>query len=70
MESCGDITNKYTSDVVLNQQAMVTHRGGMVDCLSGGPVARKPIAVQDAGAYGGSEGQAHGGLPCSIRHCI
>jgi hypothetical protein len=28
------------------------------------------MVVQDAGAYGGSGGQAHGGLPCSTRHCI
>jgi hypothetical protein len=42
----------------------------MADCLPGGPVAGKLMAVQDAGAYGGSEGQAHGGLPCSTRYCI
>jgi hypothetical protein len=28
------------------------------------------MAVQDAGAYGGSGRQAHGGLPCSTRHHI
>jgi hypothetical protein len=50
------------SDVVLNQQARVVHGGGMADCLPGGPVAGKPMAVQDAGAYGG--------LPCSTQHCI
>jgi hypothetical protein len=27
----------------------------MADCLPGGPVARKPMIVQYAGAYGGSE---------------
>jgi hypothetical protein len=26
----------------------------MVDCLPGGPVAGKPMVVQDIGAYGGS----------------
>jgi hypothetical protein len=34
----GDIPNRYTSDVVLNQQARVAHQGGMADCLPGGPV--------------------------------
>jgi hypothetical protein len=52
--SVGDIQNRYTSDVVLNQQARVPHGGGMADCLPGGPVAGKPMAVQDAGAYGGT----------------
>jgi hypothetical protein len=28
------------------------------------------MAVHEAGAYGGSGGQAYGGLPCSTRHCI
>jgi hypothetical protein len=28
------------------------------------------MALQDAGSYGGSGRQAHGGLPCSTRHCI
>jgi hypothetical protein len=37
-----------TSDVVLYQQARVAHGGGMAYCLPGGPVARKPMAVQDA----------------------
>jgi hypothetical protein len=27
----GDIPNRYTSDVVLNQQARVAHQGGMAD---------------------------------------
>jgi hypothetical protein len=51
----GDIPNRYTSDVVLNQQARVAHQGGMADCLPGGPVARETMAVLDAGAHGGSE---------------
>jgi hypothetical protein len=38
----GDIPNRYTSDVVLNQQARVAHRGGMADSLPGGPVAESP----------------------------
>jgi hypothetical protein len=50
----GDIPNGYTSDVVLNQQARVAHQDGMADCLSGGPVAGKIMAVLDAGAHGGS----------------
>jgi hypothetical protein len=51
----GDIPNRYTSDVVLTQQARVAHGGGMADSLPGGLFARKPMAVQeDAGAYGGS----------------
>jgi hypothetical protein len=50
----GDIPNGYTSDVVLNQQARVAHQGGMADCLPGGPVAGKTMAVLDAGAYCGS----------------
>jgi hypothetical protein len=51
----GDIPNGYTSDVVLNQQVRVAHGGGMADCLPGGPVAGKLMAVQDTGAYGGSK---------------
>jgi hypothetical protein len=50
----GDIPNRYTSDVVLNQQARVALGAGMADCLPGGPVAGKPMAVQYAGACGGS----------------
>jgi hypothetical protein len=50
-----------TSDVVLNQQARVAHGGGMADCLPGGPVAGKPMAVLDAGAYGGSGGKSMAG---------
>jgi hypothetical protein len=52
--SVGDIPNRYTSDVVLNQQARVAHQGwygGFV--IPGGPVAEAHTAVQDAGAYGG-----------------
>jgi hypothetical protein len=44
----GDIPNGYTSDSVLNQQARVAHQGGMADCLPGGPVAKKTMAVLDA----------------------
>jgi hypothetical protein len=50
----GDIPNRYTSDVVLNQQARVAHQGwygGFV--IPGGPVAEAHTAVHDAGAYGG-----------------
>jgi hypothetical protein len=50
----GDIPNRYTSDVVLNQQARVAHLGGMADCLPGGPVAGETMAVLDAAAHGGS----------------
>jgi hypothetical protein len=32
---------------------MVAHQGGMADCLLGGPVARKTMAVLDARAHGG-----------------
>jgi hypothetical protein len=53
MATIGDIPNRYTSDVVLNQQARVAHLGGMADCLPGGPVAGKTMAVLDVGAYGG-----------------
>jgi hypothetical protein len=38
----GNIPNRYTSDVVLNQQARVAHEGGMADSLLGSPVARSP----------------------------
>jgi hypothetical protein len=51
----GDIPNRYTSDVVLNQQARVAHQGwygGFV--IPGGPVAEIATAILDAGAYGGS----------------
>jgi hypothetical protein len=51
----GDIPNRYTSDVVLNQQARVANQGGMADCLPGGPVAGKTMAVLDTGDHGGSE---------------
>jgi hypothetical protein len=50
----GDIPNRYTSDVVLNQQARVAHQGGMADCLPGGPVAGSTWRILDAGAHGGS----------------
>jgi hypothetical protein len=42
----GDIPNRYTSDVVLNQQARVAHQGGMADCLPGGAVAGETMAVR------------------------
>jgi hypothetical protein len=64
----GDIPNRYTSDVVLNQQARVAHGGGMADCLPGGPVAGKPMTVQDAGAYGGSGDKPMAG--CLVVHDI
>jgi hypothetical protein len=69
--SCvGDIPNRYTSDVVLNQQARVAHQGWYGGfAIPGGPVAEISMAVLDAGAYGGSGDrsiadywrQAHGG---------
>jgi hypothetical protein len=31
----------------------MAHGGGMADCLPDGPVAGKPMAVHDVGAYGG-----------------
>jgi hypothetical protein len=62
----GDIPNGYTSDVVLNQQTRVTHQGGMADCLPGGPVAGKTMAVLDAGAYGGSGDRPMAG--CLVVH--
>jgi hypothetical protein len=62
----GDIPNRYTSDVVLNQQARVAHQGGMADCLPGGPVAGKTMAVLDAGAHGGSADRPMGG--CLVLH--
>jgi hypothetical protein len=62
----GDIPNRYTSDVVLNQQARVAHQGGMADCLSGGPVAGKTMAVLDARAYGGSADMPMAG--CLVVH--
>jgi hypothetical protein len=62
----GDIPNRYTSDVVLNQQARVAHRGGMADCLPGGPVVGETMAVLDAGAHGGSEDRPKVG--CLVVH--
>jgi hypothetical protein len=51
----GDIPNRYTSDVVLNQQARVAHHGWYGGfAIPGGPVAEVDTAVLDAGAYGGS----------------
>jgi hypothetical protein len=53
--SVGDIPNRYTSDVVLNQQARVAHQGWYGGfTIPGGPVAEVATAVLDAGAYGGS----------------
>jgi hypothetical protein len=52
----GVIPNRYTSDVVLNQQARVAHHGWYGGfAIPGGPVAETNMAVLDAGAYGGSE---------------
>jgi hypothetical protein len=62
----GDIPNRYTSDVVLNQQARVAHQGGMADCLPGGPVAGKTMAVLDAGTHGGSADKPMAG--CLVEH--
>jgi hypothetical protein len=64
--SVGDIPNRYTSDVVLNQQARVAHQGGMADCLSGGPVAGKTMASSDAGAHGRSTDRPMAG--CLVVH--
>jgi hypothetical protein len=66
----GDIPNRYTSDVVLNEQARVAHGGGMADCLPGGPVAGKPMAGTGRRSLWRIRRHAHGGLPCSTRHCI
>jgi hypothetical protein len=50
----GDIPNRYTSDVVLNQQARVAHQGWYGGfAIPGGPVAEANMAVLDAGANGG-----------------
>jgi hypothetical protein len=62
----GDIPNRYTSDVVLNQQVRVTHQSGMADCLPGDPVAKKTMAVLDAGAHGGSVDRPMAG--CLVVH--
>jgi hypothetical protein len=51
----GDMPNRYTSDVVLNQQARVAHQGWYGGfAIPGGPVAEVATAVLDAGAYGRS----------------
>jgi ribonuclease HI len=51
----GDIPNRYTSDVVLNQQARVAHQGWYGRfAIPGVLVAEVGTAVLDAGAYGGS----------------
>jgi hypothetical protein len=51
----GDMPNRYTSDVVLNQQARVAHQGWYGGfAIPGGPVAEVTMVVLDAGAYGGS----------------
>jgi hypothetical protein len=55
----GDIPNRYTSDVVLNQQARVAHQGWYVGfAIPGGPVAEVTTAVLDAGAYDRSLGRS------------
>jgi hypothetical protein len=52
---CWDIPNRYTGDVVLNQQARVSHQGWYGGfAIPGGPVAEVATTVLDAGAYGGS----------------
>jgi hypothetical protein len=51
----GDIPNRYTSDIVLNQQARVAHQGWYGGfAIPGGPVADVVTMVLDAGADGGS----------------
>jgi hypothetical protein len=51
----GDIPNRYTSDVVLNQQARVAHQGWYGgSAIPGGPVTEVSTVVLDAGAYSGS----------------
>jgi hypothetical protein len=62
----GDIPNRYTSDVVLNQQARVAHQAGMADCLPGGPVAESPWRILDVGAHGGSGDRPMAG--CLVVH--
>jgi hypothetical protein len=53
--SVGDIPNRYTSDVVLNQQARVAHQGWYGRfAIPGSPVAEVDMAVLDTGAFGGS----------------
>jgi hypothetical protein len=70
MRIVGDIPNRYTSDVVLNQQARVAHQGWYGGfAIPGGLVAEVATAVLDAGAYGRSldrpmadhRRQSHGG---------
>jgi hypothetical protein len=54
MKNVGDIPNRYTSNVFLNQQARVAHQGWYGGfAIPRGPVAEAHTAVQDAGAYGG-----------------
>jgi hypothetical protein len=62
----GDIPNRYTSDVILNQQARVAHQGGMADFLPGGPVAGETMAKLDAGAHGRSVDKPMAG--CLVVH--
>jgi hypothetical protein len=54
-QGVGDIPNRYTSDVVQNQQARVAHQGWYGGfAIPGSPVAEDSMAVQDAGTYGRS----------------
>jgi hypothetical protein len=46
----------------------VVHKGGMADCLLGGSVAGKLMAVQDIGAYDGSGDKPMAG--CLVVHDI
>jgi hypothetical protein len=58
----GDISNRYTSDVVLNQQARVAHQGWYGGfAIPGGPVAEIGTVVLDAGAYGRSRDRSMAG---------
>jgi hypothetical protein len=61
LTTVGDIPNRYTSEVVLNQQARVAHQGWYGGfAIPGGPVAEVATAVLDAGAYGGSSDRPGG----------
>jgi hypothetical protein len=55
MVDVGVIPNRYTCDVVLNQQARVAHQGWYGGCaIPGGPTAEVATAVLNVGAYGRS----------------
>jgi hypothetical protein len=55
LSAVGDIPNRYTSNIVLNQQARVAYQGWYGGfAIPGGPVAEVDTAVLDTGANGGS----------------